>query len=97
MTPALKKLAERREALVRRSGVERELVANAAGAAARKLVLIDVASAFLQRIGWRPVIVAAGLLVSFVAGPRKALGWAARASALYSGFRRARRLLAALF
>ena len=92
----LKKLAERRESLVRRSGIQRELVSTAAGAVARKLVLIDVAAAFLQRIGWRPALIAVGLVASFVVGPRKALSWAARAGALYSGLRRARRLFAAL-
>lgn len=90
--PVLKNLAERRERLVRRSGEQRQLVSAAARAAAQKLVLANVATAFLQRIGWRPVMLGGALVASLAIGPRRAMTWATRASALYSAFRQARRL-----
>jgi hypothetical protein len=89
-------LVERREALVRRSEAQRELISEAASAAARKLLIVDVASAWVQRIGWRPAILGGALLASLALGPRKALGWAARAGAIYSAIRQVRRLFAAI-
>jgi hypothetical protein len=88
----LKQIVERRERLVARSAAEREAVCRSAAAAARKLVLVDTLSVFLQRIGWRPLLLGAGLLASLSTGPRKALFWATRASALLSAYRQARRL-----
>ena len=93
--PVLKDLAERRERLVKRSGEQRQLVSTAAGTAAQKLVLVNSATAFLQRIGWRPVMLGGALVASLAIGPRRAMTWASRASALYSAFRQARRLLGA--
>ena len=88
-------LGERRERLVARSAAEREAICRAAAGAARKLVLLDTGTALLQRIGWRPLMLGAGLLASLAIGPRKSLVWATRASALLSAYRQTRRLFVA--
>ena len=88
-----KGLAERRERLLARSVAEREAICSAAATAAQKLLFLDTSTAFLQRIGWRPLMLGAGLLAWLAIGPRKTLVWAARASALLSAVRQVRRLL----
>jgi len=90
----LKELTERRKRLIARSNAEREAICFAAASAAHRLVLLDTGTALLQRIGWRPLMLSAGLLASLALGPRRTLAWATRASALISALRQARRLFA---
>ncbi len=89
----LKELTERRERLVARSAAEREAICSDAASAAHRLLLLDTGTALLQRIGWRPLMLSAGLLASLAVGPRKTLVWATRASAVLSALRQARRIL----
>jgi hypothetical protein len=90
----LKELTERRERLVARSCAEREAICAAAAGAAHRLALVDTGAALLQRVGWRPLLLGAGLLASLALGPRRTIAWTTRASALISAVRQARRLFA---
>ncbi len=90
----LKQLTERRERLVARSRAEREVICSAAATAAQKLALVDSGAALLQRGGWRPLMLGAGLLAWIALGPRRTIVWVTRAGALVGVVRRARRLFA---
>ncbi len=90
----LRELTERRERLVARSRAEREAICSAAASAAGKLKLVDTGTALLQRVGWRPLVLGAGMLASLALGPRRTIAWATRASAVISAVRQARRLFA---
>ncbi len=90
----LKELTERRERLVARSCAQRDAICSAAANAAQRLALVDTGAALMQRIGWRPLMLGAGLIASLALGPRRTIAWATRASALISAARQARRLFA---
>jgi len=93
MIGVLHELEQRRMALRERSSAQRILIAETAAALAARGMVLDRAVAVARGIAARPLVFSSIVALAVVVGPRKILGWAARAAAFYG---LTRRLAAAL-
>lgn len=75
-------------ALQVRSSAQRILIAESTAALAPKGMVLDRAVAAVRGIAARPLVFGSIVVLAVVVGPRKVLGWAARAAAFYGLTRR---------
>ena len=96
MSPHLRELAARREALVARAASERAVMREAMRGIRRGLAVADGALAIVDRIRRRPLVagVAAAAVALVLASPRRALKWLGYGLSVYSLVRRLRRIFA---
>lgn len=80
----LRQVQMRREALVALSGAQRDDVAGAAAPFTRKIALAD---RLIARLREHPLLAGAAAAAIAYLGPRRFLGWAGRALAVYATFR----------
>lgn len=88
MIGVLQVLEQRRMALQVRSSAQRILIAESTAALAARGLVLDRAVAVARGIAARPLVFGSMVALAVVAGPRKVLGWAARAAAFYGLTRR---------
>lgn len=93
MIGLLHELAQRRTALQEHSAAQRAVIAQSSAALAARGAVVDRAVAVARGLAARPLLLGSLVALAYVVGPRKVLGWAARAAALYG---LTRRLAAAL-
>lgn len=70
-------------ALQERSGAQRLLIAETTAALAARGVVLDRAVAVARGIAARPLVFGSIVALAVAVGPRRILGWATRAAALY--------------
>ena len=83
MIGVLHELEQRRMALQERSSAQRLLIAESTAALAARGMVLDRAVAVARGIAARPLVFGSIVALAAVVGPRKVLGWAARAAAFY--------------
>ncbi len=83
MIGVLQVLEQRRMALQERSGAQRVLIAETTAALAARGMVLDRAVAVARGIAARPLVLGSIVALAVVVGPRRILGWAARATAFY--------------
>jgi hypothetical protein len=88
MIGVLHELEQRRMAVQKRSSMKRLLVAQSCMAIAARGAILDRAYAVARSTGAWPLVLGCLGAVALIVGPRKVLGWAARAAALYGVTRR---------
>lgn len=88
MIGVLPELEQRRMELQERSSAQRTLIAESTAALAGRGMVLDRAVAVARGIAARPFAFGSIVALAVVVGPRKVLGWAARAAALYGVTRR---------
>lgn len=93
MIGVLHELEQRRMALRGSSTAQRTRIAESSAALAARGVVLDRAVAVARGIAARPLVFGSVVALAVVVGPRKVLGWGARAAAVYG---LTRRLAAAL-
>jgi hypothetical protein len=93
MIGVLHELEQRRMALQECSSAQRILIAESTAALAARGMVLDRAVAVARGIAARPLVFGSIVALAVVVGPRRILGWAARAAAFYG---LTRRLAAAL-
>ena len=93
MIGVLHVLVQRRIALQERSSAQRALIAESTAALAARGRVLDRAVAVARGIAARPLVIGSIIALAVVVGPRRILGWTARATAFYG---QTRQLAAAL-
>jgi len=88
MIGVLPVLEQRRMALQERSRAQRALIAESTAALASRGMFLDRAVAVARGIAARPLIVGSIIAVAAIVGPRRILGWASSAAAIYGLTRR---------
>lgn len=88
MIGVLHELEQRRMALQERSSMKRILIAQSCMAIAARGAVLDRAYAVVRGTGVWPLVLGCLGAVAVVIGPRKVLGWTARAAAIYGVARR---------
>lgn len=88
MIGVLHELEQRRMALQERSSMKRILIAQSCMAIAARGAVLDRAYAVVRGTGVWPLVLGCLGAVAVVIGPRKLLGWTARAAAIYGVARR---------
>jgi hypothetical protein len=88
MIGVLHELEQRRMALQERSGMKRILIAQSCMAIAARGAILDWVYAVARGTGVWPLALGCLGAVALIIGPRKVLGWAARAAAFYGVARR---------
>jgi uncharacterized coiled-coil protein SlyX len=83
MIGVLHELEQRRMALQERSSAQRALIAESTAALAARGRVLDRAVAVARAIAARPLVIGSIVALAVVVGPRRILGWAARATAFY--------------
>ena len=83
MIGVLQVLEQRRMALQVRSSAQRILIAESTAALAAKGMVLDRAIAVARGIAARPLVIGSLVALAVVVGPRRILGWMARATAFY--------------
>jgi hypothetical protein len=86
-------LEQRRMALQERSSMQRILIAQSCTAIAARTAVVDRAFAVARGIAARPLFLGSLAAAALIIGPRKVLGWAARAATTYSAARQLAGLL----
>jgi hypothetical protein len=86
-------LANRREALLAKSDAQREILAQTTREIEMRLHGVDHVISMARRFVARPLLLAGGLAVIMMLGPRRLLSWAGRAVVLLSTGRRLMRRL----
>lgn len=75
-------------ALQELSTAQRDRIAESSAALAARGVVLDRAVAVARGIAARPLVFGSAIALAFLVGPRRILGWAARAAAVYGLTRR---------
>ena len=88
MIGVLHELEQRRVALQERSSMKRILIAQSCMAIAARGAVLDRAYAVVRGTGVWPLVLGCLGGAALIMGPRKVLGWAARAAAFYGVTRR---------
>jgi len=88
MIGVLHVLEQRRIALQERSNAQRAQIVESTAALAAGGMVLDRAVAVARGIAVRPLVVGSIIVLAVVVGPRKVLGWVARAAAFYDLTRR---------
>ena len=83
MIGVLHELERRRMALQECSSAQRSLIAESTAVLAARGMVLDRAVALARGIAARPLVFGSIAALAVVIGPRKVLGWAARAAAIY--------------
>jgi hypothetical protein len=83
MIGVLHVLEQRRMALQERSSAQRILIAESTAALAARGMVLDRAVAVARGIAARPLVIGSIVALAVVVGPRRILGWTARATAFY--------------
>jgi hypothetical protein len=83
MIGVLHVLEQRRMALQERSSAQRALIAETTVALAARGMVLDRAVAVARGIAARPLVIGSIVALAVVFGPRRILGWTARATAFY--------------
>jgi len=83
MIGVLHVLVQRRIALQERSSAQRALIAESTAALAARGRVLDRAVAVARGIAARPLVIGSIIALAVVVGPRRILGWTARATAFY--------------